>query len=215
MRFFRNTHIDGKYRTELNDLIRSNQGWMFHLIPPDGLTLEGLVEEYRAYLRDHPSREEVAGSDVQVVLDDLVRCLKETTIRVEENLRPLIWTSEQVENLNNYQRYGRVHPFTCRNRDRSTHPEQPEFGDFGVLRATTQGWVCDSCQYTQNWAHDWMMKPLPTRQSFAESFPNATTLDRVTFWMGFCHEEGQTEYRKAFQEWSKEKLLTSEENLTK
>jgi len=71
------------------------------------------------------------------------------------------WTDEQVEALNNYQRAGRFHPFTCGNRDDGKHPHEPELQDHGVLRATSEGWVCPFCDYKQFWAHDFMALPLP------------------------------------------------------
>lgn len=56
------------------------------------------------------------------------------------------WSDEQVERLNAWQTRGDVHPFTC-----------PEGHD---LRATTGGWVCGHCAYTQNWAHPFMVSTL-------------------------------------------------------
>jgi hypothetical protein len=58
------------------------------------------------------------------------------------------WTPEQVDALNRYQQAGRFHPFTC-----------PE--GHGSLTATADGWVCslgiDRCDYTQNWAHEFIL----------------------------------------------------------
>jgi hypothetical protein len=28
-----------------------------------------------------------------------------------------------------------------------------------VLVATPRGWICRDCEYTQNWAHDFMLSP--------------------------------------------------------
>ncbi len=47
------------------------------------------------------------------------------------------------------------HPFTCGNR--SDHPEIA--GDKGILVPTTRGWICPICDYTQDWAHDFMKGP--------------------------------------------------------
>jgi hypothetical protein len=53
------------------------------------------------------------------------------------------FTQEQVESLNAYQEAGVFHAFTC--------------GSCGAtLVATEQGWKCPDCDYTQDWAHDWM-----------------------------------------------------------
>jgi hypothetical protein len=46
-----------------------------------------------------------------------------------------------------------LHPFTCPNR--GNHPELA--GDKGVLVPTVRGWICPFCDYTQDWAHDFMM----------------------------------------------------------
>jgi hypothetical protein len=53
------------------------------------------------------------------------------------------WTDDQVESLNRYQQEAFMHPFTCIN----SHT---------FLRATTDGWVCDECDYKQNWCHAFM-----------------------------------------------------------
>jgi hypothetical protein len=63
------------------------------------------------------------------------------------------WTTEQVEALNRYQISGRGHPFTCGgNRCDEFHLDGQ-----GVLVATENGWVCRYCDYTQDWAHAWML----------------------------------------------------------
>lgn len=52
-----------------------------------------------------------------------------------------------------------MHPFTCGNRD--DHPEIA--GDKGVLVPTTRGWICPICDYTQDWAHDFMFREPPNK----------------------------------------------------
>lgn len=69
-----------------------------------------------------------------------------------------IWTPEQVKCLFDYQSNGNFHPFTCPNRDEG-HPEIA--GDTGMLVPTRRGWICPFCDYTQDWAHAFMMRPLP------------------------------------------------------
>lgn len=59
-----------------------------------------------------------------------------------------LWTDEQVEKLNEYQTKGHMHPFTCGN----------DHDGERVLVATRQGWVCPSCSYTQDWAHEFMFE---------------------------------------------------------
>jgi hypothetical protein len=54
------------------------------------------------------------------------------------------WSHDQVASLNGFQASGFFHPFTC---DRGSH----------TLRATASGWVCPQDDYTQDWAHDFML----------------------------------------------------------
>ena len=74
------------------------------------------------------------------------------------------FTKEQVEKLNNYQKSGRFHPFTCcspenipecmrRNKTGKTYEDND-----GLLLATEQGWVCPCGKYTQDWVHAIMLK---------------------------------------------------------
>lgn len=56
------------------------------------------------------------------------------------------FSDEQVKNLNDYQKLGIVHPFTC-GKDHDGNR---------VLVATNNGWVCPTCDYSQNWAHEFM-----------------------------------------------------------
>lgn len=55
------------------------------------------------------------------------------------------WDETEVALLNQYQKDERFHPFTCGTN--SKHP---------VLVATSDGWICEACGYTQNWAHTFM-----------------------------------------------------------
>lgn len=63
------------------------------------------------------------------------------------------WTAEQVTALNEFQRRGDMHPFTCGHE----HPAHPN----AILEATTNGWRCYvlDCEYTQDWAHAFMADP--------------------------------------------------------
>jgi hypothetical protein len=67
------------------------------------------------------------------------------------------FTAKQVEWLWHYQFHSRMHPFTCGNRSRGTHPGIG--GDYGILIPTVRGWVCMFCDYTQDWAHAFMAEP--------------------------------------------------------
>lgn len=51
------------------------------------------------------------------------------------------WTDEQVKKLEEYQKEGHFHPYTCGNDSR--HRE---------LVPTTDGWICQDCDYKQDWA---------------------------------------------------------------
>lgn len=62
------------------------------------------------------------------------------------------FTPEQVDSFNSFQHRSRFHPFTCGNKSNHT-----------VLVAAEDGWCCQDCDYTQDWAHsfmaDWSWKP--------------------------------------------------------
>lgn len=66
------------------------------------------------------------------------------------------WSADIVAALNEWQRSGLVHPYTCGgNRMDAAHStyQAEHGGDFGQLIATTTGWVCPACSYRQDWAH--------------------------------------------------------------
>lgn len=66
------------------------------------------------------------------------------------------WTPDQVAALNAYQ-HGRFHPFTCCS---AVNPDncRDKFGFDAALVATENGWVCETCDYTQDWAHSRMVE---------------------------------------------------------
>ena len=67
------------------------------------------------------------------------------------------WTQEQVDRLNEYQRAGAFHPFTC---PREHSCSERLYGAVELV-ATVDGWVCPKdCDYTQDWAHAMMAMPL-------------------------------------------------------
>lgn len=57
------------------------------------------------------------------------------------------WNDATIDALNAYQRAGRMHPFTCR------------YDSHHILVATRDGWVCELDDYTQRWAHAFMINP--------------------------------------------------------
>jgi hypothetical protein len=62
------------------------------------------------------------------------------------------FTHAQVTALNRWQKSSTVHPFTCPDNHLADR----------TLVATKAGWVCPSCDYTQNWAHSFMLDEPPT-----------------------------------------------------
>lgn len=63
------------------------------------------------------------------------------------------FTPAEVMALFEFQAKNDVHLFTCPHRH-----DHPDFiGDKGVLIPTVRGWICLFCDYTQDWAHDFMV----------------------------------------------------------
>lgn len=67
------------------------------------------------------------------------------------------FTPDEVVALQRWQEDGQVHPFTCGNRGDGNHPTVG-LRDHGVLVPTVRGWICPFCDYTQDWAHDFMKR---------------------------------------------------------
>ena len=65
------------------------------------------------------------------------------------------FSDAQVEALNEYQKIGIMHPFTCGNENKRKKCKLSDIHE-GILIATTKGWVCPDCGYKQDWAHDFM-----------------------------------------------------------
>lgn len=63
----------------------------------------------------------------------------------------MVFTPDEVESLNAYQKSGVFHPFTCGTKEKHTNNR-----DSDVLQAESDGWHCVSCDYHQIWAHEWM-----------------------------------------------------------
>lgn len=79
------------------------------------------------------------------------------------------FTADQVENLAFNQTQGATHPFTCPNRGDGRH--RNAYGDLGALVATTRGWICPFCDYTQDWAHDFMANAKLDKSAFSWASP--------------------------------------------
>lgn len=74
-------------------------------------------------------------------------------INFEKNKAP--WTPKQVEYINRLQLDPGMHPFTCPNRGDENHAWHGQ--DLGALVATPTGWICVYCDYTQDWAFQFML----------------------------------------------------------
>lgn len=66
------------------------------------------------------------------------------------------FTPSEVAALDAYQRSRYSHPFTCPNRGDGNHRENYGGRDTGCLVPTVRGWICQFCDYTQDWAHQFM-----------------------------------------------------------
>ncbi|MFD9004449.1 hypothetical protein ACFV0T_26410 [Streptomyces sp. NPDC059582] len=71
------------------------------------------------------------------------------------------WTPEQVAALEQFQIGGRMHPFTC---GAARHALAPR------LVPSREGWHCPDpdCDYTQDWAHEFMADPSAWPRSLKE-----------------------------------------------
>jgi len=63
------------------------------------------------------------------------------------------WTDEEVANLENWQKIGIVHPYTC------------VCGK--ILKPYRYGWHCNSCNYIQRWCHDFSLKVFEMPEYFS------------------------------------------------
>ena len=68
---------------------------------------------------------------------------------IANHLTEAPFTPEQVLALSRRQSDNNRHPYTCGNR--TDHPFLN--GDKGVLIPTVRGWICQFCDYTQDYAH--------------------------------------------------------------
>lgn len=74
------------------------------------------------------------------------------------------WTPEQVAALNEFQRRGGMHPFTCGGEHTPGSP---------ILVAREDGWHCsdpygEGCDYRQDWANAFMADPSTWPKPFAD-----------------------------------------------
>jgi len=59
------------------------------------------------------------------------------------------FTKDQITALNRYQQAGFMHPFTC--------PGERNCNNRNLIARRT-GWVCACGAFTQDWAHEFMIK---------------------------------------------------------
>ncbi len=65
------------------------------------------------------------------------------------------WTDEQVKALNEFQKLGFVHEYTCGGKN----CKRSKVEDNRVLVATNNGWVCPCGEYKQDWAQEHAFHP--------------------------------------------------------
>jgi hypothetical protein len=63
------------------------------------------------------------------------------------------FTKEQCDSFNEYQKARKFHPFTCG----GNRTDEKHLDGEGILVLTEDGLICPYCNYTQNWAHSWML----------------------------------------------------------
>lgn len=76
------------------------------------------------------------------------------------------FTDEQVICINDYQKFGKFHPFTCCSpeeisectRKRENHTEGEYEKNDGLLLASNNGLTCPCGKYTQDWCYEFMAK---------------------------------------------------------
>ena len=107
--------------------------------------------------------DDVAKFEADPARADTVELFEDTWVLEKARLRAP-FTDIEVLRLNTWQTRTtggfEGHPFTCPDRGDGRHGT--EGGDLGVLIATTAGWVCPHCGYTQDWAHPEMAEPSAT-----------------------------------------------------
>lgn len=76
------------------------------------------------------------------------------------------FTKEQVKKLNEYQKQGKFHQFTCCSPEeipeclramKEVDGKIIEGTSNGILIAREEGWICPCGKYKQNWAHSFMV----------------------------------------------------------
>lgn len=103
--------------------------------PPDAEEIRGLEDAL-----DSPAWNRMAKENM-----DVIEQAASAHLAALKSPKPEVFTADEVTNLNAFQNAGVMHPFTC-GTEECRHD----------LVATTRGWICPYCDYTQDWAHDFM-----------------------------------------------------------
>lgn len=83
-----------------------------------------------------------------------VGCMERAMMRKEMSKKiEAPWTKQQVEGLQRYQENDFYHEYTCGGEDCGS-----------TLVPTINGWVCQFCNYKQDWAHAWSSVPEDMRK---------------------------------------------------
>jgi len=64
------------------------------------------------------------------------------------------FTDDQIKSFNDFQHSGMFHPFTCGSGRRT---DKDHLDGEGLLVLTPDGLRCPYCEYTQQWAHEFML----------------------------------------------------------
>jgi len=83
------------------------------------------------------------------------------------------FSEEQVKALKNWQEKG-FHPFTCCSFEDCKRSEQKNEGE---LIPYSEGWICPCGKYTQDWCHDFMLKPFNPSPILNNNFKSLTSDD--------------------------------------
>lgn len=76
------------------------------------------------------------------------------------------FTDDEVRKINEWQRQGKFHPFTCCSPDdieecsrkgKEVNGEYIEGSTSGILVATNDGMICPCGKYTQDWVYSYML----------------------------------------------------------
>lgn len=95
------------------------------------------------------------------------------------------FTHEQILSINKYQASGIMHPFTCSVcRDAygtGDHDSDNLYAhDEYALVATFEGFICPTCDYTQDWCHEFMADMSWSTLGFRfQTLTNATKEERL------------------------------------